>query len=256
MIPTPNRSCGTIADQAPIRNLREMNQPDSPDVRLSELPIFVISLPRAEARRQRLRKQLDHLGVTDRVRWYEGIDGVSLDDGDIQTHCSRRGYRGFLRYPDRAFNGTLTRGGLGCALSWKALLPDIVRPTLVLEDDAVFHDDFISRFACARHEIPADWQLLYLSCNPYGIWMGEQLTPCVMRVEKRLHGTGALLVHPHAAPKLLSLFPLDLQFDHDLPDRLIVPGHLTAYRLTYHGEPLIRNDNLGGSFTQFAPATD
>lgn len=256
MIPTPSRNCGTIGGHALIRNLREMNQPNCPDVRLSELSIFVISLPRAEARRQRLRGQLEHLGVADRVRWYQGVDGASLDDGDIQMHCSRRGYRGFLRYRERAFNGTLTLGGLGCALSWKALLPDIVRPTLVLEDDAVFHDDFITRFAAARREIPADWQLLYLSCNPYGIWMGKQLTPCVMRVEKRLHGTGALLVHPDAVPKLLSLFPLDLQFDHDLPDRLIVPGYLSAYRLTYHGNPLITNDNLGGSLTQFASAPE
>lgn len=256
MIGTINQTRGTITDQSSIRQLEDMNQPNTLDVGLSDLPIFVISLSRAEQRRRRLHMQLNRLGVEDHVRWYDAIDGASLGDEDIRKHCSKRGYRGFSRYRERSFNGTLTLGGLGCALSWKALLPDIVRPTLVLEDDAVFHDDFINRFAFVRGDIPADWELLYLSCNPYGIWMGKQLTACVMRVEKRLHGTGALLVHPHAVPKLLSLFPLDLQLDHDLPDRLIVPGHLSAYLLTFHGDSLIRNDNLGGSFTQFAPVPD
>jgi len=232
-----------------------MIDPRAPRVRPDRLPIFVISLARAERRRARLSEQLERLGLADDVRWFDAIDGASLTDDEIRRHCSRRGYRGFLRYPERAFNGTLTRGALGCALSWKALLPDIRQPTLVLEDDALFDEDFVARFAHARQEIPSDWQLVYLSCNPYGIWMGEQLTPCVLRVEKRLHGTGALLIHPDAVGALLSLFPLDLQFDHDLPDRLIVPGRLAAYRITYQGQALITNDNLGGSLTQFATSS-
>ncbi|KAA3630629.1 MAG: hypothetical protein DWQ08_06030 [Proteobacteria bacterium] len=218
---------------------------------IDSIPIVVVHLARA-GRRARIEGALSELGLIDNAVFVDAVDGAEIGDADMRRHASAIGYLGHRLHRDRVTYGTLTRGAVACALSWKSVLSGIDEPTLVLEDDAVFCDGFRHKFDTAVSRLPADWQMAYVSCNPYGIWMGPEIDSCVLRVQKRIHGTGALLLHPQAVPLLLSLFPLDLQFDHDIPDRLIATGRLCAYRLTYHGEALITNDNFGGSFTQAA----
>jgi len=217
--------------------------------------IAVISLARAGRRKARLRAHLEALGLAEQATWIDAVDGRTLDDEHVRRYCSDAGYRSYMEHPERATGGSMTRGALACALSWKMVLERVTAPTLVLEDDALLHPQFHDRFRTAWRDVPPDWELVYLSCNPYGFApIGRVLSPSVLRVEARLHGTGALMVHPRAAPKLLSLFPLDRQLDHDLPDKLIVPGYLQTYLLTFHGEWLVKNDNAEGSYTQFGDA--
>jgi GR25 family glycosyltransferase involved in LPS biosynthesis len=228
-----------------------MSTPRTGNLRFDELPITVVSLGRAADRRRRLAEQLELLGVAGNVRWFDAIEGESIDEEQLRAFLSETGYALYREQPQRSFRGSMTAGALACALSWKGVLEDVKVPTLVLEDDAIFDEKFLYRFRAAWRRLPPDWDLVYLSWNTYMDPIGTVLDECVVRLERRLHGTGALLLSPKAASRIIALFPLDRQLDHDIPDRLIIPGLLNAYLLTYGHTPLIVNDNLGGSYTQY-----
>jgi hypothetical protein len=111
-----------------------------------------------------------------------------------------------------------------------------------------------------RH-LPEDWDILYLACHfPREKIDSMELVSInkeedfkIVRMSTRIHGTGALLYHPRALPKVLKmLLPLDLQIDHDIPDKLVLTGNLQTYiALTLQNTPLIHNDNqFYGSSTQ------
>ena len=100
-------------------------------------PIFVISLARAAARRENMRRRLDALGA--RYEIVNAVDGKELD-------LSQYGDR--LR-PDlwrKTARREPTRGEIGCFLShyqlWERIADTEHDCALILEDDAVWGDDF------------------------------------------------------------------------------------------------------------------
>jgi GR25 family glycosyltransferase involved in LPS biosynthesis len=73
------------------------------------------------------------------------------------------------------------QGAIGCFLSHRSLLqhcatlqvPDTAGH-LILEDDALFADDFRAKWEAVRHHIPIDWDIVYLGVNtPKGHSIGK-----------------------------------------------------------------------------------
>lgn len=103
--------------------------------RIEDLKVLIISLPGAEDRRARMRRQLDPLGFD--YAFFDAVDGRGLDVPAHRAYDARR---------RRAFGRDMAGCELGCLLSHRAvyerMLAERLDPVLVLEDDAVLADDF------------------------------------------------------------------------------------------------------------------
>lgn len=100
-------------------------------------PAWLINLPRAVARREKMETQLDAMGLA--YRLFPGVDGKSeearlLANTDVEA---------FIRNMGRE----ILIGGIGCYHShlgvWEEFLATDAPIALVMEDDVVFHDDFL-----------------------------------------------------------------------------------------------------------------
>lgn len=219
-------------------------------LRIESVPMVLINRRVDRQRLQRFLESARSQGLDRNVKVLEAIDGGNLSDEDVRENTTWKGYSTYCRHARKVRQGSLTRNSMACALSWRQVITDIEVPTLVLEDDAVLCDAFIDRASRCCAKIPLNWDLVYLAWNG-DMWpAGEHVNCHVRRMKHRMHGMGALLVNPRCKARLLSVFPLDLQLDHDIPDKLIVPGLVNAYLLTDGGERLVYNDNVGGSTTQ------
>lgn len=112
--------------------------------------IFVINLPEALERRQRVSRHLADLGIDSAVI----IDAVRGN----QLSASERGLQAGDARSVARYGRTLTAGELGCALShvraYERLLAGSDAFALVLEDDAVLLPDVVTLL---RSEPVADW---------------------------------------------------------------------------------------------------
>ena len=102
-----------------------------------ELPVFVISLARAEGRRAAMRARLDKLGADYEI--VDAVDGAQLTPADYGDNILRRDkFR-------RKFGVEMTDGEIGCYLShyrlWQRMVAEKIPSAIVLEDDTDWDDD-------------------------------------------------------------------------------------------------------------------
>jgi glycosyl transferase family 25 len=165
---------------------------------LLDLPVWLISLPRATARRTRMQQRLAALGLNYTI--IDGVDGVAeaerlLVNTDIPQF-------------ERNMGRKILIGGLGCyhshLLVWEHFLASKQPVALILEDDVVFHDDFLYalRLSLAAQ---SHWDFLKLNkiraklpicqgmIGPYRL--NAYIGPAT--------GTGAYLINRATAAKLL-----------------------------------------------------
>lgn len=130
---------------------------------------FVISLESDKSRRSHIRGQLEKLGMEyeffNAVRGSERIQDRRWYDPDEALKCEDR----YLR-----------SGEVGCALSHAAVYSEIVRRdlpwALVLEDDAVLHDDLISVLQALEAGYILQGDLISLGrCDHYKPWTKRPL---------------------------------------------------------------------------------
>ena len=121
-----------------------------------ELDTYVINLPRSEDRRRRMAEQLDRLGlaytlfpaVDGKARWDELAPTVDMPAFDRNTG------RGVLPGEIGAYHSHLE--------VWRAFGATGRSVALVLEDDVVFHDDFLAALNAAL-SARGRWDLLKLN---------------------------------------------------------------------------------------------
>lgn len=100
------------------------------------IPIFIVSLPEATKRRERIAKIFDELNLP-----FEFINAVDGRQFDVINHP-------LYNAPKRltCFGKHLTGGDLGCILSHKKIyqrmVDENITKALIFEDDIIFHDDF------------------------------------------------------------------------------------------------------------------
>jgi glycosyl transferase, family 25 len=178
----------------------------------ADIGIWLINLPRDSARRAKMQAQLATLGLE--VTLFPAIDGTAererlLGRADPDAYARNMGT-------------PLLPGKLGVYAShlavWEAFLASPHKAALILEDDVVFHDDFLQaldtalanawrwdlvRFNCIRAKLP----LTQARLGPYRL--NAYLGPFT--------GNAAYLVHRDVAARLLpGLWPQTRALDHEL----------------------------------------
>ncbi|MFN6924955.1 MAG: glycosyltransferase family 25 protein [Tabrizicola sp.] len=180
--------------------------------RLESLPVWLISLERAADRRQRMVERLSRLGLA--YTMFDGIDGKARE-AELLASMDQAA---FMRNMGRG----ILIGGIGCYHShlgvWRAFLATDAEVALVLEDDVVFHDDFVTALQLGL-QAKKHWDFLKLNCiraklpvrqgyvGPYAL--NAYLGPAT--------GTGAYLIKRDTAARLLAgMLPVTRATDHEI----------------------------------------
>lgn len=166
---------------------------------LPDIPVWLINLPRATARREKMEVQLHAMGLP--YTLFPGVDGRA-EEARLLANTDQAAF-------ERNMGRKILIGGIGCYHShlgvWEAFLATEAPIALVMEDDVVFHDDFLSAVALAI-KAQAHWDFLKLNriraklpisqgrIGPYHL--NAYLGPNT--------GTGAYLINRATAAKLLS----------------------------------------------------
>ena len=120
-------------------------------------PIFVISLARAKERREKMRAQLDKLGVHYEV--VDAVDGATLNPADYEHRLRRDKFR-------RRHEYEILDGEIGCYLShyrlWERMVAEEIPRALVLEDDAELSEDFSPVIADVL-TLNCSWDVVHLA---------------------------------------------------------------------------------------------
>lgn len=165
---------------------------------LHTLPVWLINLPRATARRERMEAQLARMKLP--YTLFPGVDGRA-EEARLLANTDIAAF-------ERNMGRKILIGGIGCYHShlgvWEAFLATGKPVALVLEDDVVFHDDFLDAVRLGLRA-GAHWDFLKLNR------IRAKLPVCQGRVGPyRLNayigpatGTGAYLVTRETAAKLL-----------------------------------------------------
>lgn len=180
--------------------------------RLPGLMVLLINLPRSTDRRARMEQRLAALGldyeilpaVDGRAQWDQLLPSVDLPA--FQRHAG----------------GDVLPGEIGCYHShlqaWQRLVASDAQVLLVLEDDMVFHEDFIDALRIALRG-RAHWDMLKLAkirakqpvCQ--GLLGPYRLNACI----GAFTGFGAYLIQRETAQRLLpQLLPIRAPIDREL----------------------------------------
>lgn len=186
-----------------------------------ELGIWLINLDRSTARRAAMEPRLAALGLN--YTRVPAIDG-SAEWPRLQSTVLEDEFR-------RNVGREIMKGEIGAYHShldvWRALLDSPYKVALVLEDDVVFHDDFLSALDLAMEHVD-NWDLLKLNkirargprrqmtIGPYSL--NAYFGPAT--------GLGAYLIRRDLVARLLpAMLPIRRPIDHEL-DRI----HLHDFR--------------------------
>lgn len=165
---------------------------------IDDVPVWLINLPRAAARREKMQAQLAAMGLP--YTLFPGVDGRA-EAARLLANTDIPAFR-------RNMGREILIGGIGCYHShlavWQEFLATGQQTALVLEDDVVFHDDFLPAVAMAL-QARDHWDFLKLNrirakfpisqgrIGPYRLnaYIGPNT------------GTGAYLINRATAAKLL-----------------------------------------------------
>lgn len=177
-----------------------------------DLKSWLINLPRATERRKRMDEQLASLPLD--VMIFDGIDGKACEKELLQN----------VDIPafERNMGRKVLIGGIGCYHShlgvWQKFLDSEAPVALILEDDVVLHDDFMSTIDLAL-EASDHWDMLKLNriraklpisqgvIGPYNL--NAYVGPAT--------GTGAYLIKRETVMHLLPrMLPVTRATDHEI----------------------------------------
>jgi glycosyl transferase family 25 len=178
----------------------------------ADIHIWLISLERDAERRDAMVAQLDAMGLS--YTWFRAVDGRARE-AELLERADAAGY-------GRNMGSPILPGKLGCYAShvavWEALVTSGHKAALILEDDVVFHDDFLAaldlalagadrwdtvRFNCIRAKLPVTQALL--GTYRLNAYVGP------------FTGNAAYLLKREVAARLLpNLWPQTRAFDHEL----------------------------------------
>ncbi len=178
----------------------------------ADIGTWLINLERATDRRAKMEAQLARMDLP-YVR-ISGVDGKAREDELLQTVD--------LPAFERNLGRRILMGGIGCYHShlavWRLFLESGKPVALILEDDVVFHDDFLRAVDLAL-EAEDHWDMLKLNR------IRAKLPICQGRIGPyRLNayigpatGTGAYLIHRQTVERLLPrMLPITRATDHEI----------------------------------------
>jgi len=112
---------------------------------------FVVNLKR---RPDRLSNFLNTCPIEEKINVIYGFDGKNIDEENIDE------VKLMSKFP------TFSPGEIGCFLShlriWRMIVKDNIKHSLIFEDDAIFSDDFLSKFNLVLGDLKDDMDILYI----------------------------------------------------------------------------------------------
>ncbi len=165
---------------------------------LQDLPVWLINLPRATARRERMEARLEKLGLA--YTLFPGVDGKA-EEARLLANVDVPAF-------ERNVGRKVLVGGIGCYHShlavWEAFLASGKPVALILEDDVIFHDDFLAAVRLGLQTV-AHWDFLKLNCirAKQPICQGLVGSYRLNAYLGPATGTGAYLITRDTAAKLL-----------------------------------------------------
>ena len=163
-------------------------------------PVYAISLARAQERRANIKRRLDALGVAYEI--VDAVDGATLNPADYENRFQPKEWR--VKYGYK-----MVRNEIGCFLShynlWRRIAAGGDECALVVEDDAVWDDDFAD-VVCAIAQCEWHWEVVNLLVTRgkvnhtlCGLPGGRKLVRC----RRQVFTTAAYLISRSGAKKLL-----------------------------------------------------
>ena len=165
---------------------------------LNDLPVWLINLPRATARREKMEAQLASMALP--YTLFPGVDGRA-EEARLLANTDIPAFR-------HNMGRAILIGGIGCYHShlsvWEAFLATGKPHALVMEDDVVFHDDFLPALRLAL-QAAKHWDLLKLNYIRAKLPVPQgRIGPYrLMAYVGPNTGTGAYLINRATAAKLL-----------------------------------------------------
>lgn len=208
-------------------------------LQLPGLMVLLINLPRSTDRLSRMERQMSETGLA--YNLLPAVDGRELWDQLL----SSVDVNAFERHVGR----DLLPGEVGCYHShlkaWRRFLASNAQVLLVLEDDMVFHHDFVDALRIALRG-KAHWDLLKLSKIRANqpICQGHLAAYRLNAYVGAATGFGAYLIQRETAQRLLPrLLPMSAPIDRELEQ--VHRHHLRHYGL----EPFPSHPNDEGQST-------
>ena len=125
-------------------------------------PIFVINLKRESARREHITAHLQQHGLSHEI--IDAVDGRELSEAQIAAVYSLEKTMQHIKRP-------LSKGEIACALShfsiWQKMCDEDIAEAIIIEDDAVLHENFMAKVQEAKKILPQDWQILLLGYSEH-----------------------------------------------------------------------------------------
>ena len=171
------------------------------------------------------------LDISERI---EGIDGnkLKMNDTIVKQNITKTGINDVIN--NNGLYITLTKGGIGCALSHKKCYEYIIKNNinhcLILEDDIILPNDFIQRLKYLSNNyvsLDENYDMLFLGYHNAHINTKIDNYEFYFKPE-RIYGLFGYIVSLEGAKKLLNIFPLTLQIDSEISNNL---NKLNAYCL-------------------------
>lgn len=195
-------------------------------------PIFVLSLPDDEARRQPLLDRLTQMGLP--FRLFYGVDGRAGLPADSLPLIDREATA-------KRMGRAMTDGEFACALShqniYRTMVEEGLPGAVVLEDDAILTDDFADYLQAGHHRRQGLTLFDYRFARALP-WQRERLGRWVLfRAAQQPTLTTAYSLSREAAARLIAAnspvsfaadWPMDLYADH---------GWVVTPRIVRHNEP-------------------
>lgn len=174
--------------------------------------VWMINLPRATERRFKMDAQLASMGL--HVTIFDGVDGNIRRD-ELSKLVDIPAF-------ERNMGRNILWGGIGCYVShvgvWRKFLESDKLVALILEDDVVFHDDFLTAIDLALANSHA-WDMLKLNRirAKQPVCQGHLGAYRVFAYVGPATGTGAYLIHRATVEKLLpAMTPITRATDHEI----------------------------------------
>lgn len=182
------------------------------DHSLNALPIWLINLDGAKKRRAGMRDQLNAMGLN--FTRFAAIDG-NAQIGSLKQKINKQLY-------ERLMGQKILAGKIGCYFShlavWKELANSKASVGLILEDDVVFHEDFLDSLRLAL-DASDYWDLLKLNSTR------AKFPICQGRIGKyrlnaylgRFTGNACYLLKRETAARIApTLDEMKLPFEHEI----------------------------------------
>ncbi len=178
----------------------------------ADLGVWLINLDRDQSRMAAMQSQLDAMGLP--YTRFVGIDGKACAE-QLARRADAEAYA-------RNMGSPILPGKMGCYAShvtvWETFLASDKDVALILEDDVVFHDDFLQALDIALAHSDR-WDTLRFNCirAKLPVSQGKLGTYTLNAYIGPFTGNAAYLIHRSVAERLLpNLWPQTRAFDHEL----------------------------------------